>query len=140
MVKKSLAALCLVLLAGCATSHVLVGTQRAPVSPDSVRVYLEPPPKFERIALLESSSEGAAFAFTNQQKTNKVMERLKAEAASLGANGILISGMTSATRGGVVNTFGNAYGNAAGASYVGTGIVAPVVVKEGSAIAIYVGD
>lgn len=102
---------------------------------ESVRVYLDPPPQFEKVAILESSSEGS-FALTSQQKTNKVMARLKSEAASLGANGILVQGIATGTRGAVMNTYGNAYGN----SYVGTGVAVPVMVKEGTALAIYVTD
>lgn len=89
-------AFCL-LLGGCATSHVLVGTQRPEIDPGLVRIYIDPPTQFEKVAILETSSEGS-FALTNQQKTNKVIERLKEEAASLGANGVLIqvSGASSA--------------------------------------------
>lgn len=126
---------CLIALTACATSHVLVGTQRPPVPIESVRVYLDPPPQFEKVAILESSSEGS-FALTSQQKTNKVLARLKAEAASLGANGILMQGIGTGSRGAVVNTYGNAYGS----NYVGTGVAVPVMVKEGTALAIYVTD
>lgn len=133
----------LLLLSGCATSHVLVGTQRPPVPVESVRVYLDPPAQFEKVAILESSSEGS-FAFTSQQKTNKVVSRLKAEAASLGANGILLQGVGNATRGAVINSFGTAHGYASGNSYnaygSGMAIAAPIVVKEGAALAIYVPD
>jgi hypothetical protein len=131
------AALGLLLLGGCATSHVLVGTQRPPISPEEVRVYLDPPASFEKVALLESSSEGS-WAFTSQQKTNKVIARLKEEAASLGANGILIQGIGSQQRGAVMNSFGtaNSYGNTAYGT--GFGVAAPIMVAAGSALAIYV--
>jgi hypothetical protein len=129
------------LLAGCATSHVLVGTQRPEISPEEVRIYIDPPPQFEKIAILETSSEGS-FALTNQQKTNKVIDRLKDEAASLGANGVLIQTIGSAQRGSVVNSFGSASIYGSGGSYTGYGtgfaIAAPVMVKEGAALAIYV--
>lgn len=121
------------LLAGCATSHVLVGTRRAPIAPEQVRLYLDPPASFEKVALLESSSEGA-IAITSQGKTNAVVARLKKEAASLGANGILLTSMGGATRGAVVTGTGSTYGS----SFVGTGVAVPVLVKEGTAIAIYV--
>lgn len=130
--------LCLA-LTGCATSHVLVGTQRAPIEPEQVRIYIDPPAQFEKVAILETSSEGS-FALTNQQKTNKVIARLKAEAASLGANGVLIQAIGTAQRGSVVNSFGtaSAYGNTAYGS--GFAVAAPIMVKEGSALAIYVPD
>lgn len=120
-------------LSSCATSHVLVGTKRAPIPVEEVRVYLEPPPQYEQVAILESSSEGA-LALTAQQKTDAVMRRLKMEAASLGANGILIQGLGTEQRGAVVTNSGNFYGS----GYVGTGVAVPVMVKAGSALAIYV--
>jgi hypothetical protein len=133
MVIRSVVLTLCAVLTGCATSSVLVGTQRPEIPVEMVRVYLTPPANFEQVAILESSSEGS-FALTAQQKTNKVMERLKEEAASLGANGILIQGIGSASRGAVINN----YGNVSGGSYIGTGIAVRVMVKEGSAIAIYV--
>jgi uncharacterized protein YbjQ (UPF0145 family) len=133
---KQIAAIVLALaLTACATSHVLVGRQRAPIPVESVRVYLEPPATYEQVAILESSSEGA-FALTAQQKTDAVMRRLKEEAASLGANGILIQGLGTEQRGAVMTSSGNFYGS----GYVGTGVAVPVMVKAGSALAIYVPD
>jgi hypothetical protein len=78
------AALAFAALSGCATSHVMVGQARAPVSPDQVQIYLHPPAnKYVEIALLDTSSKGS-FAITAQGKTNVVIERLKAEAAMKG--------------------------------------------------------
>lgn len=135
-------AFCL-LLGGCATSHVLVGTQRPEIDPGLVRIYIDPPTQFEKVAILETSSEGS-FALTNQQKTNKVIERLKEEAASLGANGVLIQGIGSVQRGSVVNSFATANVYGSRGSYTGYGsgfaVAAPVMVKEGTALAIYVPD
>ncbi len=120
-------------LVGCASSHVLVGTQRPPIDASQVMVYLQPPVKFEQVAILEASSAGSP-AFTSQQKTNKVMARLKQEAAALGANGILLQGVGNQSGGAVVTSSGTAYGG----GYTGTGIAVPVMHKSGSAIAIYV--
>jgi hypothetical protein len=76
-------------MSGCVTSHVMVGQARPPISPDLVQIYLHPPAnKYVEIALLDTSSKGA-FASSAQGKTDAVMERLKGEAAKLGANGIL---------------------------------------------------
>ena len=81
------------LAAGCSTSsHVLVGTPRPAISPDSVRVYLQPPPRYEEIATLNASSQGS-LALTGQQNMDKAMQRMKNEAAKLGANGILLQGV-----------------------------------------------
>lgn len=119
-------------LSACATSsHVVTGAQRSAISPDQVRIYGAPPEtKWEQVAVLEASSAGA-LAVTSQGKTDKVVERLKKEAASLGANGIIIQGMGS-TPGGAIYT-----GNTTGSLSSGVLMPAPTQ-KAGSAIAIYV--
>jgi hypothetical protein len=107
-----------VILAGCVSSHVMVGTPRPPISPDQVRVYLHPPEgKYEEIAMLDTSSRGS-FAITAQGKTNKVIERLKEEAAKMGANGLLLQGVGDQAAGSV--GFGSA--TASGHSAYGIGI------------------
>src|ERR1035441_5063865 len=67
-------------LAGCAASHVaLVGRARVPISPDQVRIYLQPPDaEYEQIANLSASRRGS-FAITAAGKMDKVIERLKIE-------------------------------------------------------------
>lgn len=79
-------------LSGCASSHILVGQARPSISPAQVRIYLDPPPRFEKVAVLNANSS-ASWAVTNQGKTNKVIERMKQEAADLGANGVLLAGV-----------------------------------------------
>src|SRR5271166_1867428 len=90
---KHLAIISLLSVCGCVTSHVIVGKVRPPIAPDQVQLYLHPPAtKYEEIALLESSSKNS-FSFTAQGKTNAVIERMKNDAAKLGANGILLEGV-----------------------------------------------
>ena len=120
-------------LAACTSSHVLVGTKRAPIDPAQVQVYLDPPANFERVALLEANSN-ASFTFTKQGRTDKVIERLKAEAAQLGANGILLQGIGTEYAGSVGTMSGSAYSG----GYSGIGYSAPVTTTAGSAVAIYV--
>lgn len=80
-----------IVLSGCASSSsILVGQARPAIHPDAVKLYLEPPKAYERIALLEASSK-ASMAVTDQGKTDKMIARLKEEAAKLGANGILLT-------------------------------------------------
>ncbi len=82
-------------LVGCAaSSHILVGEAREPIDPSNVKIYLDYPEKYEKIALIDA---GSNFAFKDpeilfdwQSKMDKAMQRLKIEAAQLGANGILI--------------------------------------------------
>jgi hypothetical protein len=42
------AAVAALLLAACATSHVMLGKARPPISPDQVRIYDRPPPGLSR--------------------------------------------------------------------------------------------
>src|SRR5580693_8507160 len=70
------AAACMLIaaLAGCASSSqvVLVGEARPAISPDQVKIYLEPPDTtYEQIANLAASSEGS-FAITAAGKMDKV--------------------------------------------------------------------
>ena len=79
-------------LVGCApSSYVLVGTARPPIAPSAVVVYSHPPAVFEEVAILDASSKSVASA-GSQRTTDKVVDRLKAEAAKLGANGLILEG------------------------------------------------
>ena len=64
------------LTGGCASSHVLIGTPRAPIDPVQVKMYAVPPAKFEQIAIVEASSKNS-WAMGDQGKMNKVIARLK---------------------------------------------------------------
>jgi len=88
-------------LAACATSHVMIGQARPPISPEEVQVYTRPPTvPYEEIARLQTSSSGS-FSFTAQGKTDAVIKRLKTEAAKLGANGVLLEGMSDRASGSI---------------------------------------
>lgn len=90
------------LLSACASSSsILVGKARPAIQPEAVKIYLDPPKAYERIALLEASSK-ASMAITDQGKTDKMVERLKAEAAKLGANGVLLTATGSKQESGAV--------------------------------------
>jgi hypothetical protein len=123
------AALCVAMLAGCASSAVVVGQVRPAISPAQVKLYLSPPKKFEQVALLESSSK-SSWAVSDQGKTDVVIQRLKEEAAKIGANGILLSGVGSQAAGsvGAANLTGN----------TAFGVSAGIFHKAGSGLAIYV--
>lgn len=128
------------LLSACATSYVLVGSKHAPTNPDQVRVLLQPPPHYETIAILQTSDMAGKPCFTAQCKTNKVMDRLKEQAAELGANAILLQGLGSQYVGSIGNSYGTAsYGNgyAHGSSF---GISTAINSETGKALAIYVQD
>lgn len=125
-------------MAGCATSHVLTGTPRPPIDPAQVRIYHGPPPGgYEEIAILETAS--GAFTYGEQNKTDAVLRKLREEAASLGANGVLFQGSADGYGGGGVSV-GAGGGRIGGSSFGGAGVgvnISPRQ-KHASGIAIYV--
>src|SRR5690606_18658981 len=134
------AASAVLLLAGCASSHILTGTPRAPIDPAQVRVYYGAPGvPYEEIALLETSS--GAFTYGEQNKTDSVMRRLREEAASLGANGILFQGTEDGYGGGGVS-LGAGTGRVGGRSCTSAGAGANTSPrqKHGRGVAIYLPD
>ncbi|MCK9487987.1 MAG: hypothetical protein M0Q42_01030 [Xanthomonadales bacterium] len=125
-------------LAGCATSHVLTGTARAPIDPAQVRIYHSPPPGgFEEIAILETSS--GAFTYGEQNKIDSVLRKLREEAASLGANGVLFQGTADGYGGGGVSV-GAGGGRVGGSGFggVGVGVNVSPRQKHAAGIAIHV--
>jgi hypothetical protein len=103
-----------------------------------VQLYLHPPAgKYEEIALLNSNSN-RSFSFTEQGKTDAVIGRLKEEAAKLGANGILLNGISDQAAGSVASGFGSATASGHSATGFGAGTSSTVYVKSGSGLAIYV--
>jgi hypothetical protein len=136
MMKLGCAAAAL-LLAGCVTSHVLVGKARAPIPPDQVQLFLEPPKiPYEQIAVLNTSSKHS-LTFTAQGKSEVVIKRLKEEAATLGANGLLLQEITDEPMGSFDTGVGTEFSGARGTVDLGIGGSALMLQKFGRAIAIY---
>ena len=126
------------LLLGCATSsHVMIGKARPPISPESVRVYLQPPPQYEEIAALDATSQGS-MAITSQQNMDKAIARLKEEAAKLGANGVLLQGVQDQQSGSIGTGVGSSSYGGGGATGVGVGGSFGIYNKAAHGIAIYV--
>jgi hypothetical protein len=125
------------LLCACVSSHVLVGTPRPPIPPAQVKVYLHPPHKYEEIAVLDTSSRDS-LALTAQGKTDKVIERLRNEAAKLGANGILLQGIGDQQTGSLGGGVGSASASGNSATGVGVGSSFAITQKAGSGLAIFV--
>ena len=125
------------LLAACASSSVVVGTARKPIPAEQVRVLIEPPAGYETIALLEASDLGAN-GFSAQSRMNKVIKRLKAEAAALGANAILLQGIDTQVTGAVGSGYANTSVSGNSAYTTGLGYSAAQTSKVGKAIAIYI--
>ncbi len=123
-------------LAGCAaTSHVITGQPREPIDPAQVTLYTTAPPSYEEIGIIEASSR-SSFSFGDQAKMDKVIERLKEEAASLGANGVLLQNTDSYGGGGGVGTGVGV--SSGGGTFVTTGIYTSSSEKTGQGLAIYV--
>lgn len=137
-IKFILMAALAVAVVGCATSHVMIGQARPPISPDLVKIYYHPPEtKYEEIALLDTSSKGG-FGFTAQGKMDVVINRLKEDAAKLGANGILLQGVGEQAGATVSSGYGQATVSGNHAYGAGFGLSGTAREKTGSGLAIYV--
>ena len=126
-----------IIVASCASSHIMIGQARPAIPVDQVKLYLRPPAKYQEIAIIDASSRGA-FAFSDQSKMDKAVQRLRVEAASLGANGILLEG-AGEQFGGTVNS-GNATATTVNGTTnaYGSGVAVPVILKVANGVAIYV--
>jgi hypothetical protein len=86
----------LLMLTACAsTAPVIVGHTRPAIPVEQVKVYSHPPAVFEDIATLSASSK-SAFSPGGPQQIDKVVGRLKQQAAQLGANGLILEGFSDA--------------------------------------------
>jgi hypothetical protein len=77
-------------LVSCSTSSILLGKARTPTSSDSVRVYYNrPPAHYDEIALITSNNAGAV-PMSSQSAHDTALRRLRAQSATLGANGVIL--------------------------------------------------
>jgi len=128
----------LALLCACAsTTQVMVGTTRPAISADQVKVYPAPPPKFEDIAILDASAK-SVFGTGGQRSVDKVVARLKDQAAKLGANGLILEGFSDRQSASIGTGMGSE--SYSGNSAVGVGASGSfgVFTKTGKARAIFV--
>lgn len=129
-----LASLMAIAITGCgASSYILVGEMRPEIEPEQVRIYLHPPAEYEEVAIIEATNLGH-LSFTEQGRTEVVVERLKEQAAELGANGVLLQGISNESTGSI----GSATVTADGNSAYGIGTTSNIMTKRGNALAIYV--
>jgi hypothetical protein len=127
------------------TTHVLVGQKRAAIAPESVKIYIQPPKKFEQVAIVDTNSVNT-FRLTQQGAMDATMSRLKHAAAALGANGILLNNVGNApfatvTQGSAYGTANAvAYGNNAYANFSGNSMAmtSTLMIKTAGGMAIYV--
>jgi hypothetical protein len=75
-------------ITACASgSAIVMGTKRASIAPEQVTLYLDPPAAFEVIGLVSASSDAG---LTEQSSLDYAIKELKKQAASLGANGVIV--------------------------------------------------
>jgi hypothetical protein len=79
------------------TAHVMIGEKRSPIDISEVKLYTTPPPKYIEIAILNVDS-GHDFR-TAQGLMNTSIEKLKLDAASMGANGVILKNVGDKTSG-----------------------------------------
>ncbi len=75
-------------LVGCATgSSIVTGKVKPAISPGEVKLYLDPPSRYDTIGIVEASSD---VEFSTQAAQDRVINELKVQAAKIGANGVLL--------------------------------------------------
>lgn len=91
-------------LVGCATgSVILTGTARTATDPESVKLYLQEPKKYDVLGIVEASSDSG---WTDQGSQDYAVAELRKQAAKIGANGVLLTNTGTQTST-VVGTSGN---------------------------------
>ena len=86
-------------LLNCTTSSIVItGDVRPPITSAEVKIFLDAPQEYETIALIEASVD---VGFSKQKAQDRVIEKLKTEAAKLGANGVILKNMGTKSGGNV---------------------------------------
>jgi murein endopeptidase len=131
------AAALLVVNVACAPVQVLTGTVRPPIAASSVVLYGAAPPNFEQIALL-CASRTTFFGTGGQRTIDQLVRQLSAQAAKLGANGIILDDLSDERSMSLGTGIGSdSYTHNADIS-LGFGGLIGVYKKTGNARAIYV--
>ncbi len=119
------------------SSHILTGVVRAPISPSAVKIYSTPPTRYEEIALLDASSK-SVFLPGGQRSMDKVIERLKIQAAQLGANGVVLGDIQDHQTGAIGTGVGSDSYSSHSSLGIGIGGSLGIYSKSGKGRAIYV--
>jgi hypothetical protein len=115
----------------------LTGTPRPPISPAEVKIYSTPPPQYQEIALLDASAS-SAFGPGGQKTVDKLIERLKIQAAQLGANGVILGDVADRQTGSLGTGVGSDSYSRNSAVGVGVGGSLGLYKKTGKGTAIFV--
>ena len=108
-IRHLLSLLILSSLVGCTIvdgSSIVTGIERDPIPVDQVRIYRVAPDNYEEIAIV-SASAGHDFK-SNSALMDSSIQRLKEEAAKVGSNGVLLSGIDERDAPSTTTTYGNA--------------------------------
>jgi hypothetical protein len=126
------------MMSACApSSQILVGTVRTPISVAEVKIYSHAPPAFEEVAILNASSK-SVFQPGGQRAIDKVIARLKEQAAKLGANGIILEGFSDTETGSLGTGVGTDSYSRNSSVALGVGGSVGIFKKTGKGRAIYV--
>ena len=98
---------------------IVTGSAREPLSPESVRLYRTPPERYEEVAIVNASA-GHDFR-KSSGLMNSAIQRLKEEAAKVGANGILLSEIDERDAPTVSTTHGSATASGDGSTVFASG-------------------
>jgi len=110
------------IISGCTImdgNAILTGNTRLPISPTEVRLYRTAPDKFEEIAIV-SASAGHDFQ-KSSSLMNSAIQRIKEEAAKVGANGVLLTEINERDAPKVTTSYGQATASGTGGSAYATG-------------------
>ena len=138
--------ICMITLSGCVIQrgmHVRTGEYRQPSDAESVHIYGQEPNNYKVLGMVRG--EGSHAFVSDQHRMDKAIERMKKEAAALGANGVLIqSAGSQAARSQVRQNFGNmsvqSYGNMAFGQYSGVSVSSNIQDAIVNGIAIWVDE
>lgn len=136
--RVSLLAGALLLSVACApTTQILTGEARPPIAVSEVTLYSTPPPGFQEIAVLTATSK-TAFGTGGQKSVDTVVERLKQQAAKLGANGLILEDFSDRQTASIGTGVGSDSYTHNGAVSVGVGGGIGIFKKTGKGRAIFV--
>jgi hypothetical protein len=125
-------------LVACASNApVMTGVAHTPLTPDQVVIYSAAPANYEKIAVLTASSK-SAFSPGGQKSVDKVVERLKEQAAKLGANGLILQDFSDRQSASIGTGVGNETYTHNASVGVGVGGGFGIFKKTGQAVAIFV--
>jgi len=115
------------MISGCTImdgNAIVIGEARSPISPSQVRLYRTAPASFEEIAIV-SSSAGHDFQ-KSSSLMNAAIERIKKEAAKVGANGVILTVIKERDAPVVVTSYGTAVATGTGGSATAAGTATSV--------------